>query len=132
MFEWYKKKRLNEHVKFFGGTQKKFISCYAKQVKPRIRGKIKDSYRINLHPSPYVINPFLGLESSQAQSLANMQHQNGSLFSAANIAAQQQIIGMQNANNLMQQGNDAARGMLAGTGGFGAAAGIFRGGYRGY
>ena len=41
MFEWKRKELEVEQVKFFGGTVKKFISCYAKQVKPRIKIKLK-------------------------------------------------------------------------------------------
>jgi len=55
-FKWHDKKRLNEQVEFFGGTIKKFVSCYAKQVKVRVRVKVElvkivNPYKPYKHPS---------------------------------------------------------------------------------
>jgi len=103
MFEWKRKQLENDQVKFFGGTHKKFISCYAKQVKPRIKIKlkpIKDSIRINFNPR-YAIG--------YSQKMAN----------------QQQLIGMQNINNALHQGGAAAYGLGGGSvGSSGAGGGI--------
>lgn len=55
--DWYKKKRLQEQLKFFGAKKTRFISCYAK--KPRVRVKLKPKFK----PS----------QTNQLQELANMQ-----------------------------------------------------------
>ncbi len=98
MFEWYKKKRLNEQIKFFGGTQKKFISCYAKQVKPRIRVKSDNLERVRIN-----LNPRYDIGSG-AQALF----------------AQQQAIGMA---NMQAQQSNLSYNQMAGIGGLGQLAG---------
>jgi len=113
MFEWHKKERLNEQVKFFGGTQKKFISCYAKQVKPRIKVKLKSIKESNVYNVTYEqsMADYMAREAlEQSRQLANLQAQAGSQLAGSNYAAQQQSIGIQNANHFMQQGVEAARG----------------------
>jgi len=128
MFTWEKKNRLSEQLKFFNATKKRFISCYAK--KPRIRIEKKEDKRLVFDFNPrYAINyaqqdRLLAALGARGQaSTANMQFLGGN---AANIAAQQQMIGLQNANNLMQQGMNAARGDLSGGAGgmFGGLSGL--------
>ena len=121
MFEWYKKKRLNEQVKFFGGTQKKFISCYAKQVKPRIKIKLEQTK--DSAPSVFTDGYLqsINYQQQQALALANLQAQG-----AGNLA---QGIGL--ANNALAGGLGAA--CSSGFGGVvGAASNIFINGARGF
>jgi len=71
MFEWKRKELEVLQVKFFGGTIKKFISCYAKRAKPRIKIKLPDRFIINLNAgsaaqSAYIQRHALGIESNLA------------------------------------------------------------------
>jgi len=126
MFEWKRKQLENEQVKFFGGTQKGFISCYAKQVKPRIKIKLKPIKNNSVFTEAYQFDLMVRASLGQAQQLSNLQHQCGSQFLSGNLAAQQQFIGMQNAGTgSLAAGMGLAHNALYG--GLGAAAG-----YRGY
>jgi len=82
MFEWKKKDLLNKEVKFFGGTVKGFISCYAKQVKPRIK--------INLKPESSISDRLAwfgrGALGDIGSSIAQQQAAHGAAM--ANIARQ--------------------------------------------
>jgi hypothetical protein len=82
MFDWYKKKRLKEQVEFFGGTQKRFVSCYAKQVKPRIKIKLKKGTNL-LSGNMNSLNNITLLQQANHVSLANS-------MAEANILAAQQ------------------------------------------
>jgi len=42
-FDWKRKERLQEQLKFFGASKTRFISCYAKKPKIRILTKIASS-----------------------------------------------------------------------------------------
>ena len=84
-FKWYQQKRLNEQLKFFGAKKKGFISCYAKQVKPRIRVKVEKYAR------GYEIEADSRLALMQA---AATQSSNDYLRGLAN--QQQAFLGMQN------------------------------------
>lgn len=78
MFEWYKKQRLAEQVKFFGGKTKGFVSCYAKQVKPRIRVPSDniDRVRISLNTG-YGIGYSKQMTHQQPVAMANLQYHIG-------------------------------------------------------
>jgi len=119
MFEWYKKKRLNEQIKFFGGTQKKFISCYAKQVKPRIRVKSDNLERITINFNPrYDIRASAQALFAQQQAIgmtmANMQAQNGSALAGLQSYG---LSGNGGASCLSSYGLLGAAGVQAGLGG---------------
>jgi len=106
MFEWKRKQLENEQVKFFGGTQKGFISCYAKQVKPRIKIKlkpIKSSILVGLNPR-YAIGSSQQMSHQQALAIANLQAQGVNYLSA----------GMGLAHNALAGGIGAASGGLGG------------------
>ena len=120
MFEWKRKQLENEQVKFFGGTQKKFISCYAKQVKPRIRVKvkpIKDIILMDFNPR-YAIDSSQQMAHQQACAMANLQAQG-----QANLFGQ--AYGVGGAGNLA-----TAMGLCGGLGA--AAPNIFINGARGF
>ena len=134
MFEWKRKQLENEQVKFFGGTQKKFISCYAKQVKPRIKIKlelIKDSALIDFNPR-YALNSSQQMAHQQAIAMANPSSQgqanmiNLQAYGAGNLAT-----GIGLAHNALSGGLGAA--CSSGFGGaVGAASNIFINGARGF
>jgi len=77
MFEWKRKELEVDQVKFFGGTVKKFISCYANRAKPRIKIKLPDRIIINLNPrygigyaaqSAYMQQQALGISMANQQA----------------------------------------------------------------
>lgn len=116
MFEWYKKQRLNEQVKFFGGDQKRFISCYAKYIKPRI--KIKLAHLVS--PRDKTLNNL-----SLGMQLANQQSEHGT--AQANIATQSQLYQQQRNHGMLGAASSynqmpvlGVQGFFGGTGGGGS------------
>jgi len=114
MFEWYKKKRLAEQIKFFGGTQKKFVSCYAKQVKPRIRMNNKPKPSINTRYGVGAAQALFAQQQALGGQLANLQAQNGALLS--NLQAQNGALLSNQMFGLGGAGQAAGFGGLAGIG----------------
>ena len=87
MFDWYKKKRLDDQVKFFGGERVRFVSVYARKVKPRIRIKNKKITSFDLSPR-HSINSAAQAAHLQQQSLYSQQSLYNSL-AESNIRAAQ-------------------------------------------
>lgn len=48
MFEWHKKSKLAEQLKFFGARKQGFISVYAKKPRILVKPKVDDRALINL------------------------------------------------------------------------------------
>ena len=84
MFEWKRKELEVEQVKFFGGTIKGFVSCYAKKSKPRIKIKLPDRIIINLNPR-YDISSAAQSACMQQQALSNYMANKQAVL-GANIA----------------------------------------------
>jgi len=117
MFDWYVKKRLAEQIKFFGGKQKKFISVYAKQVKPRIRMKNKELVRFNLMTN--YANSALAAQQ-QAVYMADQHARQGAQLANLQTASGVQLLGMRNCG----MGGNGALGQDGGLMGMGQGAGM--------
>jgi len=111
MFEWKRKQLEIEQVKFFKGTMKKFISCYAKQVKPRIKIKLEPILRFDFNPR-YAIGS--AAQSIHMQQQANAQAQMA-LANAASISNIHIGQGQGHANLLAFGGNCGAGQLGAGS-----------------
>ena len=112
MFEWKRKQLEDEQIKFFGGERKKFVSCYVRKEKPRIRIKNKESVKFDLNPG-YSVNSAAQLAYIQQRALASMGAMNQ--INLANLAAQgqaQRVCGGAS-GGLISQG---AKGVLGGLG----------------
>ncbi len=68
-FDWKRKSRLQEQLKFFGAKKTRFISCYAK--KPKIKVKLKPNIKIETD-----------LEVQTLSGLANLASQTSALGGA--------------------------------------------------
>ena len=98
-WQWKKKARLSEQLKFFGAKKQKFISVYAK--KPKVRIKVKTaSVKCNENNRDYLICQGDALyqrqmQGNQAAALYQQQMQLGiqrSAFGCNQMAAAQQGI----------------------------------------
>jgi len=121
MFDWYKKERLEEQLKFFGGKRKGFVSCYSNEfkIKPRIR--LENKKILDLNPR-YAIGSshqliaqqqaaqFDALRGNQGAQLAGLMSAAGAQQSALGMANDLQAQGMGAANQAHRFGMEAARG----------------------
>jgi len=112
MFNWEKRNRLDEQLKFFNATKKRFISCYAKKPRVKVYSDGVKRFKIDL-------NPRYGIRSTQ-QAIHIQQH--AVAASLANLAAQRNT----NAANMQflgMLGGTGCSGNMQGQSGLGATGG---------
>lgn len=109
-WKWFKDKKLVEQIKFFGGTQKKFISVYAKQVKPRIKIKLKGlgkpASQLDYLQNNALLQQNLAMQDLAARGQASSflgSYLSGYAGQASALAAQRQCKAMSSANELTRQ-----------------------------
>tara|TARA_R110000782_G_scaffold250941_1_gene338433 strand:+ start:219 stop:578 length:360 start_codon:yes stop_codon:yes gene_type:complete len=73
MFEWHKKSKLAEQLKFFGAKKQGFISVYAKKPRILVKPKVDDRALINLgqwSAESYLYNAHIDRQMSMNRQVA--------------------------------------------------------------
>jgi len=114
MFEWKRKELLAKEVEFFGGTVKGFVSCYAKQSKPRIKMKLPETIRISLLPAFNGYGSALAQQQAlQGAAIANIANQGYGLGGSGNLAGMGSGLGLGSSHlSAVQQGYAGALGVF--------------------